>query len=111
MSISSFWPTQINKAPLSRASQRKKSKKTMTQRSGSNLPASLSGDWSFFFSLIKSSRAPEMTISDIVWHLQKAGYETVSIEPIFREDLMQNFIERLNKLQQTHHDTHYPTYS
>lgn len=52
-----------------------------------------------------------MTISDIVWHLQKAGYQTVSIEPIFREDLMQNFIERVNKLRQTYQDTHYPTYS
>jgi hypothetical protein len=68
-------------------------------------------DWSLISSFVKGSRSPETTFSEIVWQLQKFGYHTISIEPIFHPNLLHRFLERVDKFRKIYQYPHYPSYS
>jgi len=60
---------------------------------------------------MKASRSPDKTFSEIVWQLLKFEYHTISIEPIFRPDLLHRFLTRVDNFREKYQYPDYPSYS
>jgi len=102
MSVYHIYPQEKQTPPTSRAQRRKLAKTPRIDRPWSPSPdADLSDDWSILSSMFKASRQSDLTLSDIVWQLEKEKLRTVSIEPIFRLDRWQRFEEKVRKLRET----------
>ena len=100
MSIYKIFPLEVYPKPKSKAQRRKESKtrKCESQMDKCIIP-NMSHDWSVISSILSSSKQSDMKVSDIVWELQKAEFQVLSIEPIFRTDLWDRFAKRVGKIR------------
>jgi Poly(ADP-ribose) polymerase catalytic domain len=103
MSVYRIFPLEIHPTPKSRAQTRAGAKNQKREIPSSLFDSTdLEDDWSVISSLVNLSRQNDLKISDVIWELQKTDLKTLSIEPIFRSDLCQRFVERVRKIRDTY---------